>query len=169
MTKKRLKTSKESLTNKFKKMLLKEKINSDLKEALKAGNAEKRDTLRFIVSAIKNAEIEKIKKEEGLNDEEVIEVVSRQIKQRKDSVEQYKKGNRPDLAEKENKEIEILLKYLPKQLSEEEIRKEVKKTILQMGASSDNFGKIMGETMRNLKGKADGNAVKKILQEELSI
>lgn len=150
-------------------MLLKEKINSDLKEALKAGNAEKRDTLRFIVSAIKNAEIEKIKKEEGLNDEEVIEVVSRQIKQRKDSVEQYKKGNRPDLAEKENKEIEILLKYLPKQLSEEEIRKEVKKTILQMGASSDNFGKIMGETMRNLKGKADGNAVKKILQEELSI
>ncbi len=168
MTKKRLKTSKESLTNKFKKMLLKEKINSDLKEALKAGNAEKRDTLRFIVSAIKNAEIEKIKKEEGLNDEEVIEVVSRQIKQRKDSVEQYKKGNRPDLAEKENKEIEILLKYLPKQLSEEEIRKEVKKTILQIGASSANFGKIMGEAMRNLKGKADGNAVKKILQEELS-
>lgn len=168
MTKKRLKTSKESLTNKFKKMLLKEKINSDLKEALKAGNAEKRDTLRFIVSAIKNAEIEKIKKEEGLNDEEVIEVVSRQIKQRKDSVEQYEKGNRLDLAEKENKEIEILLKYLPEQLSEEEIRKEVKKTILQIGASSANFGKIMGEAMRNLKGKADGNAVKKILQEELS-
>lgn len=149
-------------------MLLKEKINSDLKEALKAGNAEKRDTLRFIVSAIKNAEIEKIKKEEGLNDEEVIEVVSRQIKQRKDSVEQYEKGNRLDLAEKENKEIEILLKYLPEQLSEEEIRKEVKKTILQIGASSANFGKIMGEAMRNLKGKADGNAVKKILQEELS-
>ncbi|HPN54399.1 MAG TPA: GatB/YqeY domain-containing protein [Candidatus Moranbacteria bacterium] len=149
-------------------MSLKEKIIADLKEAMKAGDAKKRDTLRLLDSAIKNTEIEKKKRETGLNDEEIIEVIARGIKQRKDSVAQYEAGGRPELAENEKAEIEILSVYMPAQLSEEEIRKIVKEIISVSGVNSKSeMGKVMGQAMGKLKGQADGNVVKKIVEEEL--
>jgi uncharacterized protein YqeY len=149
-------------------MNLKEKIISDLKDAMKAGDTTKRDTLRFLDSAIKNTEIEKKKKETGLNDEEILEVISRSVKQRNDSIKQYTDGGRPELADKEKAELEILKAYLPEQLSEDEIRAVVKEIISAAGTvSASDMGKIMGQAMGKLKGKADGNIVKKIVGEEL--
>jgi len=149
-------------------MILKEKISAELKKAMKAGDTLKRDTLRMLESMIKNAEIEKMKKEEGLTDAEVIEVMSRAVKQRRDSVEQFEKGNRADLADKEKKEIEIISAYLPEQLGEEKVREIVKEVIAQTGASSKaDMGRVMGQAMGRLKGQADGNAVKKIVEELL--
>lgn len=149
-------------------MKLREKISSDLKEAMKSGDTQKRDTLRLLDSAIKNSEIEKKKREEGLGDEEVLEVVMRAVKQRQDSVEQFEKGGRPELAEQEKKEIEILSIYLPEQLSKESVQEVVREIIAQAGAvSAADFGKIMGQAMAKLKGQADGNVVKEVVKEEL--
>ncbi|HEX8974391.1 MAG TPA: GatB/YqeY domain-containing protein [Patescibacteria group bacterium] len=148
-------------------MTLKEKITSDLKDAMKAGDVKKRDTLRLLDSAIKNAEIEKKKRETGLNDEEVLEVVSRAVKQRQDSIRQFEEGGRPELAEKEKEELEIIRAYMPEQLGEDEIRSVVKEIIAQSGATAADMGRLMGMVMGKLKGKADGNAVRKIVQEEL--
>jgi uncharacterized protein YqeY len=149
-------------------MSLKQKISEDLKAAMKSGDTLKRDTLRFLDSAIKNAEIEKKKREEGLNDEEIQEVIARSVKQRRDSIAQYEAGGRADLAEKEKKEMEILMAYMPTQMSEEEVKEEVKKVIAETGATSKSeMGKAMGAAMTKLKGKADGNLVKKIVEEEL--
>ncbi|EKE16095.1 MAG: hypothetical protein ACD_11C00030G0003 [uncultured bacterium] len=149
-------------------MSLKEKILFDLKAAMKEGDAFKRDTLRLLDSAIKNIEIEKKKREEGLNDEEVVEVLSRAMKQRQDSILQFEKGGRPDLAEKEKKEVEIISCYLPKQLSAEEAQKKILEVIEKSGASSvSDFGKVMGQVMAELKGKFDGNLAKEIVKQEL--
>lgn len=148
--------------------LLKQKINADLLLAMKAGDTLKRDVLRMLDAMIKNTEIEKLKKAEGLADSEVQEVISRAVKQRKDAAAQYIAGNRPELAEKENKEIEILAGYLPKQLGEEEVRKVVAEIIAKVGATSKaDIGKVMGPVMGKLKGLADGNLVKKIVEEKL--
>lgn len=149
-------------------MSLKQKIQDDLKSAMKAGDLLKRDTLRMLDSMIKNTEIEKMKRETGLTDEEVQEVIARGIKQRKDSVAQFEAGGRPELAQKEKEEIEILMSYMPEQMGEEEVRAAVKEVITQTGASSKaDMGKVMGAAMGKLKGKADGNVVKKIVEEEL--
>ncbi len=145
-----------------------EQIMADIKQAMQAGEAEKRDTLRMLTSAIKDEEIKKKKREEGLNEEETIEIIARSIKQRKDSITEYLGGGREDLADKEKSEIAILEKYLPEQLSEEEVRAEVKKIIKETKASSKaDFGRVMGVAMGKLKGKTDGQMVKKITEEEL--
>lgn len=149
-------------------MNLKQKIFEDLKAAMKAGEAEKRDVLRMLDSMIKNVEIEKMKRESGLSDEETLEVIARAVKQRKDAVAQYESGSRPELAEKEKKEIEILMAYMPEQMGEDEVRKVVAEVIAQVGvASKSEIGKVMGPVMGRLKGKADGNLVKKIVEESL--
>src|SRR4030042_1013360 len=141
-------------------MILKEKISADLKDAMKSGETLRRDTLRMLESMVKNTEIEKMKKEEGLNDAEVLEVISRAVKQRRDSIEQYEKGGRQDLAEKEKKEIEIISAYLPEQLGKDKIREIIKEVITATGASSKaDMGKVMGQAMGKLKGQADGNLV----------
>ena len=149
-------------------MSLKEKITSDLKEAMKAGDTLRRDTLRLIDSAIKNVEIEKQKRETGLSDEEVLEVLGLAVKQRQDSIRQFEAGGRPDLAENEKVELEIIVPYLPAQLSPAEIEAEV----AQVLATSENptladLGKIMGQVMARLKGKADGNLVREIVKSKL--
>jgi len=162
-------------------MPLKEKISADFIKASKSGDKEKRGILSMLLAGIKNTEIEKRSKpdkaEEGkslheaglLTDEEILSVISRQIKQRKDSVEQYKAGNRLDLAEKEEKEINVLTEYLPEQMSEEEIRRLVKSAIERTKAASvKEMGKVMGALMPDVKGKADGTLVSKIVKEELS-
>lgn len=151
-------------------MPLKQKISEDIKSAMKAGDALKKDTLRMLDSMIKNAEIEKMKKEVGLKDEEIIEVLARAIKQRRESAVQYEAGGRMDLAEKEKKETEILSAYMPEQLSEEEVRLAVKEIIANLGATSKaEIGKVMGVAMGKLKGRTDGNLVKKVAEEELSV
>lgn len=149
-------------------MNLKEKIISDLKDAMRAGDSVRRDTLRLLDSAIKNAEIEKKKREEGLNEQEILEVIGRAVKQRQDSINQFTQGGREDLAEKEKIELEIIKPYLPEQLSEDEIRKAVKEIIVGLSAvGASDTGKAMGQVMGKLKGKADGNIVRKIVEEEL--
>ncbi|HCP08663.1 MAG TPA: glutamyl-tRNA amidotransferase [Candidatus Moranbacteria bacterium] len=149
-------------------MLLKKQIFEDMKSAMKAGDAAKRDTLRMLDSMIKNVEIEKMKREEGLSDPEVQEVIARAVKQRKDAIAQFESGGRPELAEKEQKEIEILMAYMPEQMSEEKVREIVKEVITATGAATKaDIGKVMGQAMGKLKGQADGNLVKKIAEEEL--
>ncbi|HEX7586419.1 MAG TPA: GatB/YqeY domain-containing protein [Patescibacteria group bacterium] len=149
-------------------MSLKQKIFEDMKAAMKEGNAIKRDTLRMLDSMIKNTEIEKLKKEEGLSDEEVLAVIARAAKQRRDSIEQYKVGGRTDLAEKESKEIEILAAYMPAQFGKDKVREIVQAVIAETGAvSKTDMGKVMGQAMGRLKGQADGNLVKKMVEEEL--
>lgn len=149
-------------------MMLKNKIFSDMKEAMKAGDTIRRDTLRMLDAMIKNTEIEKLKKEEGLDDQEVREVISRAVRQRKDAAQQYTAGGRPELAEKESKEVEILMAYMPEQMGEDKIHEIIKEIIIQTGAATeDEIGKVMGAAMGKLKGQADGNLVKKIVEEEL--
>jgi uncharacterized protein len=150
-------------------MSLKEQMLTDLKDSLKSGDNFRRDTLRLLSSAIKNSEIEKRKKEEGLNDQEVLEVLKKAVKQRNDSIEQYEKGGRKDLAEKEKKELAIISAYLPAQMSKEKMREVVKSVISETGATSlKDFGKVMGMAMKKLEGQADGSTVKKISEEELN-
>lgn len=145
--------------------IINEKIKEDLKGAMKAGDTEKRDVLRMIDSMIKNVEIEKGKRETGLSEEEIMEVLMRAVKQRKDSASQYLAGGRPELAEKEQKEIEIISIYLPEQMNEEELSK----VVVEVMESSDekDMGKIMGQVMGRVKGRADGNLVRQIVQKQL--
>ena len=148
---------------------LKEKILNDLKQAMQSGDAKKRDTLRMLTSAIKDEEIKQQKREQGLNNDEVISVVARSLKQRKDSITEYEKGGREDLAEIEKQEIKILQIYMPEQLSIEIVQEEVKKIIQDLGAiSKADFGKVMGTAMAKLKGKADGQIVKQAVEKELN-
>lgn len=146
-------------------MNLKKKIISDLKDSMKAGDQITRGVLRLLNSDIKNAEIEK-GGEAG--DSEVIELIKRSVKRRKDSIEQFGKGGRADLVSKEKEELAVLEKYMPEQMSEEEIRKIVKKVILESGAlDASAFGKVMGAAMKETAGNADGNVVSGIVKEEL--
>lgn len=146
-------------------MSLREDINKDITAALKAGEKEKLSTLRMLLSAVKYKEVDAKRQ---LNDEEVIGVISTLIKQRNDSIEQFTKGGREDLAEKEKKEAEVLKGYLPPQLSEAEIRDIVKKAAAETGASgAKDMGKLMKAVMPHVKGKADGKLVNDIVKEVL--
>lgn len=145
-------------------------INSNYEQALRAKNMPLVETLRLVLSAIKNKEIEKRGKTGSaeLSEEEVIEVVTREVKKRKEAVELYEKGNRQDLAEKEKAELKIIEVYLPPQMGEDEIRDIVKKKIEELGnPPASDFGKTMGVVMKDLKGKADAQVVTKILKELL--
>ena len=147
-------------------MSLKEQLFADLKTAMKEKDALRKDTIQLIRSGV--LQIEKDNKVE-LDDEGVLEVISKQLKSRRDSMPDFVKSGREDLVEKLNREIEILLSYLPEQLSEDEIQKIVEDAIAQIGASSiKEMGKIMGVITPKVKGRADmkvvGNFVKKMLQ-----
>jgi len=147
-------------------MSLNEQIENDLIEAIKEKDENAVSTLRMLKSALHNKEIE-IKKE--LEDTDIIAVVQSQIKSRNDSIKMYEQGGRQELAEKEKKEIDILKKYLPEQMSEEEIKNIVDKTISDTGASSmADMGKVMGTLMPQLKGKADPSLVSQIVKDSLS-
>lgn len=146
--------------------MLKEKLQQDIKDALKSGDSKKRMVLGMVWAAIKNKEIEK---KGELSDDDVVAVISSEIKKRKDSVEQFEKGGRPELAEGERKEIEMLMAYMPEQMSEDEIRAEVKKTIAETGAKDmKEMGKVIGSVMAKLKNKADGNIVSRIVKDSLA-
>ncbi len=134
--------------------MLKEKLQQEMKDALKSGDSKKRMVLGMVLATIKNKEIEK---RSELGDDDLIVVVASEIKKRKDAIEQYEKGGRPELAEGEKKEAEILMAYMPEQMSEDQIREEIKKTIDQIGSKEiKEMGKIIGAVMARGKGKADG-------------
>jgi uncharacterized protein YqeY len=148
------------------KMSLRNKIPEDLKNALRNKNAVELSVLRMLQSAIRNKEIEKNKTE--LTDEEVIEVIGSEIKKRKESIDGYTKGGRQDLVDKENSELEILTKYMPKQLTEAEVREEVRRAIQEAGVNNPReLGKVMKIIMPRTKGKADGTTLNRIAREEL--
>lgn len=147
-------------------MSLKEKINQDFIAARKAKNKVVADVLTMVRTAIRYKEIEK-KKE--LADDEIMAVVSHEIKQRKDSMAQFSSGNRQDLVAKEKKELDILMAYLPAQLSESEITDLVSEAIKKSGASGPkDMGKVMGLLMKDLKGKADGSLVQQLVRKKLA-
>ena len=143
-----------------------DQLQEELKIAMKAGEKAKMMGLRNIIGKIKAAQIDK---GETLTDEESLKILKTATKQLKESIDQYQKGGRDDLAEKEAFELTLLEKYLPEQLSEEQIRHTVKNIVKNTGAGSmQDMGKVMGATMQELAGSADGKIVQKIVQEELS-
>ena len=149
-------------------MLLREKIIEDLKVAMKAGDTVSRDTLRTIDSMIKNEEIAQKKRDTGLDDVNTVMLIKRAIKQRKDSAMQFRAGKRDDLAHKEESEIAIIEKYLPEQMSAEEVQMIVKKIVDDLGASSKaDMGKVMGLAMQKIGDASDGNTVRQAVNEFL--
>jgi len=164
--------------------MLKAKIDADFKKALLEREEGKLSTLRMLKNSIFNREKEKrynlskekpefseeeLEKESYLNDEEVLGVISSEIKKRKEAIVLFEKGKRDDLVKKEAAEVEILIKYLPEQMSEEELRKTVKEIIEKTGAKSQKeMGRVMAQLMPKVKGKADGSLVSKVVKELLS-
>ena len=147
-------------------MGLKAQLLQDMKEAMRAKDKLRLSTIRMINSLIKNAEIEK---RGELTDDEIIQLLMKYAKQRKEAIEMYEKGGRQDLVEKEKAELAVVESYLPKQMSEEEIRELVKEAIEATGASSPkDIGKVMQHVMPKVKGRADGSVVNKIVREMLA-
>ena len=147
----------------------KQKLQEELRRSMLAKDELKTSVLRMILSAINYYEIQKGGAGYVANEEDVLAVIQNQAKQRKDSIEQFTQAGRQELADKEQKELELLNVYLPEQISEEEITKLVKESILQTGAASlQDIGKVMGALMPKIKGKADGNLVNNIVKKELS-
>ena len=148
-------------------MSIKEQLTRDMKEAMKAHEKERLTVIRSARGAIRQAEIDGGHTE--LDDEGVIGVLSKEVKMRKDSLEEFKKGDRQDLVAQTEAEIAVLMPYLPQQLSEEEIRTFVKEAVEKSGASSQkDMGKVMGLLMPKVKGRADGKLVNSIVREMLN-
>lgn len=146
-------------------MSLTKQLDQDMKLALKSKDKNRLSTIRMLKSAIKKEEIDK---KHSLNDDEVIAVIVREVKQRKDSIAQYEQAGRGDLADKEKAEIEVLSAYLPEPLSDEELKDLVKQVIQEVGATSKaDMGKVMGAIIPKVKGRADGRQVNRIVQEML--
>ncbi len=161
--------------------MLKEQLKNAQKEALKAGDAKRRMVIGMVLNAVKNRELDKrtkLAKSESdpakldelsrLNNEETLEVISSEIKKRKDSIESFRAGGREELAQGEQEEVDMLMAYMPEQMSEEAIREEIKKTIADVGAKDvKEMGKVIGAVMTKVKGKADGALVSRLVKEEL--
>lgn len=151
-------------------MALKDQIMADLKTAMKQKQKDRLRVLRSLKSKLLEKEISERQGGEGeLSDEQAVAVLMKAAKQRKESIEQFEEGGRDDLAENEREELAIIESYLPEMLSEEEIRREVRKKIDALGAEDmSDMGRVMGVMMTELKGKADGAKVSKVVKEELS-
>jgi uncharacterized protein YqeY len=146
-------------------MSLSERLNNDMKQAMKNQDKFKLSVIRMVRSAIKNVEIDQRRE---LNDNEVLDILNRELKQRKDSLQEFEKAGRDDLAANLKTEISIIAEYLPEQLTEEEIKTIVQMTIDEVGASSKaDMGKVMGALMPKVKGRADGKLVNQTVQQLL--
>lgn len=146
-------------------MNLAERLNEDMKQALRDGQKFRLTTIRLIRAAIKNQEIELRR---PLIDNELLDVISREVKQRRDSLQEFDRAGREDLVQNVKAELEIISEYLPQQLNEEEIKAIVVQTIQETGASSKaDMGKLMGALMPKVKGRADGKLVNGIVQQFL--
>jgi uncharacterized protein YqeY len=147
-------------------MALADSIKSDMTQALKSGDKESLSVLRLLISAITYAEKDKQKK---LDDSDIIEVLGREAKKRRESIEAFEKGNRQDLADKEKTELSIITKYMPEQMSRDEIIATVQKVIEEIGAKSPaDKGKVMGRVIPLTKGKAEGKEVNDIVTDLLN-
>jgi uncharacterized protein YqeY len=145
---------------------LKQQLPDDLKQAMKAGDAVKRDTLRMLMSAINNAEIAK---KSPLEEGDILGIISKEVKQHRESIESFKQGNRPDLVAKEEAEMAILEAYLPEQMTREAIIEAARWIIAEVGARGPgDKGKVMQRLMPVLKGKADGKEINAVVAELLN-
>ena len=149
--------------------MITQQIQSDLTDAMKAKDSLKAEVLKGLKSAFTNELVaQKKKPSDELGDEEAMSVLQRAAKQRKDSIEQFKKGGRDELADKEAQELAIIEAYLPEMMSKEDVEKVVKAKIDEMGISDKSqIGQLMGAVMKELKGKADGGVVKEVVSELL--
>jgi uncharacterized protein YqeY len=144
---------------------LRTQLEQDLRDAMRAGDALRVSTIRLALASLKNTEIEKRR---DLSEEEVQEVLQREVKRRREAIEAFRGGGRDELAEKESLEMAILLGYLPQPLTEEELRRMVDEAIGQARASSPrDMGRVMSAVMPRVKGRADGNTVSRIVRERL--
>jgi uncharacterized protein len=144
-----------------------ERLNNDMKQAMKSKEKDKLTVIRMIKASLQNEAI-KLGKQE-LSEEEELTILSREMKQRKDSLHEFDKAGREDLVEKLGQEMSIVELYMPKQLSEEEISNIVKQAIVEVDATSKaDMGKVMSAIMPKVKGKADGSLVNKLVQQHLS-
>ena len=149
-------------------MTLPERIDSELKDAMRAKDASKLGVLRMLKAAIKNAAIEKGGASAMLDDAESTQVIRKQVKQRQDSIESFEKGGRPELAAKEKEELVILNAYLPQQMSADELAQAVKEVIAAVGATSRaEMGAVMKELQTKLAGRADGKSLSQEVQRQL--
>jgi len=149
-------------------MTLEEQIRSDMKTAMREGKKEALLSYRTLLAKIKDERI-RLRTKRPITEDDVLSVLLTMMKRHKESVEMYRKGNRPDLVEKEENEIIILQKYLPRQLSETEVTQVVKQVITETGAESlKDMGRVMGAVMTRLKGKADGKMVQNLVRQLLS-
>lgn len=146
--------------------MLRERIDDDLKTALKNRETVRISTLRFLKSALHNAEIDK---QEKLKDEDTVAIIRKQVKERKDSIEEFKKGNRQDLVDKETKELGVLRDYLPEELKPEELLNIIKETIAETKAASvKDMGRVMKQVLSRTKDRADGKTVSELVKKELT-
>ncbi|HOK92113.1 MAG TPA: GatB/YqeY domain-containing protein [Spirochaetota bacterium] len=146
-------------------MTLAAKIEEDMRNAMKSGDSERAGTLKMLKSDLM---YEKAKTGIELNDDQILDVIKRAAKKRKEAIKEYENAGRNDLADKEKIELKIIEEYLPEQMSEEEISKVLDRIIAEAGEVSQKmFGKLMGIASKELKGKADGNIIKEILQKKL--
>ena len=147
-------------------MALKETLTNDMKDAMRQRDTVKRDTIRLLLSAIGYEE--KAKRTDALDDDEVTQVLSKQAQQRRDSIEAYQKGDRPDLVAKEEAELAIVVQYLPQPLTPEEVEAIVQSVIADTGATGpQDMGKVMGKIMPQVRGRADGKQVSALVSQTL--
>lgn len=144
---------------------IKTKLEDDLKQAMRERNAPRRDVIRYIRSEIRNQEI---RLQRDLEDDDAIQVLSRQAQQRRDSIEAFESANRQDLVDKERAELEIITEYLPQQMGEDEIRALVAQTVAETGAAGPrDMGKVMSAIMPQVRGRAEGRQVSALVSEKL--
>lgn len=147
----------------------KQELKDQLKQSMLAKDELKTSVLRFVLSGITYYEIQKGGAGYEATEEDVMTVINKEIKQRRDSIEQYEKGARQDLADKEKQELKILETYLPEQMPEEEVKKYVDDAVLTSGATTpQDMGKVMAVLMPKVKGKADGSLVSRLVKEALT-
>lgn len=146
-------------------MTLKERLDADLKNAMRSGATIHRDTIRLLMSALRNAEIDN---HGPLDEAGTSRVVAKEVKQRRDSIEEYKKGNRQDLVDREQAELDVLAQYQPDQLSPEQVREIVMAVVRRIDAKGpSDLGKVMREAMADVQGRADGGVVSTLARELL--
>ena len=145
---------------------LKQKLTDDLKQAMRDGDTVKRSVIRLTMAAIKNAEIAR---QTTLEDTDILGVIAKEVRQRKESIEAFKQGDRPDLAAQEEAEMAVLEQYLPQQMTREEIIAEARRVIDQVGAQGlSDKGKVMPQLIAQLKGRADGREINEVVTELLT-
>lgn len=150
-------------------MALKEQIRNDMKAALLGGSRFEGDTLRNLMAAILNEEVATNQRETGLGDTEVEKIIAREVKKRRESISMYEENQRSDLAENEKNEIAVLEKYLPEQLTEDDVRAKVDEVIGGMGeVSMQQMGQVIGAVKGQLGNAADGAVIAKVVKEQLS-